>query len=352
MKKNKLIKAKRKYTKRKNKVLKPGTYTLMTSTREIPSRKNILPDPREMAEIFKNMIRKELKRSTRSIIKTCKPKLGKGRKPAAGAVKKSLKLKFKVKVDGVKAIKKELKAFTAMSKTLIKIVGKRRFDAFQPAQAIPMGEHIPTKGELRHQRAIEKKQAKAAAKEIKRQAREQARTEKKAAREAVKQAKRDARAAKKAARLQAKLAKKQARLDKKASKQLKKQFKFSGTASTISDKVNLSSLAMQLNESSRESRVREVHSPAELVAQLNSKVSAVLHAITTSDNVLDMIESTYVDADGTRLDSARPEGVPIAMADLIIQALDFCGQYGIDIHTALQVKAQYDQLRPRKQNKK
>lgn len=44
--------------------------------------------------------------------------------------------------------------------------------------------------------------------------------------------------------------------------------------------------------------------------------------------------------------SGKPEGIPIELADVIIRILDMCGQYGIDIETALSIKYHYNETRP------
>jgi len=43
---------------------------------------------------------------------------------------------------------------------------------------------------------------------------------------------------------------------------------------------------------------------------------------------------------------AKPEGIPIELADVIIRVLDIAGHYGIDIQEALAVKAKYNKGRP------
>lgn len=43
---------------------------------------------------------------------------------------------------------------------------------------------------------------------------------------------------------------------------------------------------------------------------------------------------------------AKPEGIPIKLADVIIQALDIAAHYNIDIVEALKVKIGYNKVRP------
>ncbi len=42
----------------------------------------------------------------------------------------------------------------------------------------------------------------------------------------------------------------------------------------------------------------------------------------------------------------KPEGVSIELADCIIRILDYCGREGIDIHTAIELKHEYNKSRP------
>jgi len=50
---------------------------------------------------------------------------------------------------------------------------------------------------------------------------------------------------------------------------------------------------------------------------------------------------------------AKPEGIPIELADCIIRILDYCGKEGIDIEEAVRIKHEYNRKRPyRHGNKK
>lgn len=44
--------------------------------------------------------------------------------------------------------------------------------------------------------------------------------------------------------------------------------------------------------------------------------------------------------------SAKPEGVPIELADLFIRLLDTCEHYGIDLETVTHLKMSYNATRP------
>lgn len=42
---------------------------------------------------------------------------------------------------------------------------------------------------------------------------------------------------------------------------------------------------------------------------------------------------------------AKPHGIPVELADIIIRVLDMCGHYGIDIEAAMLAKAKYNESR-------
>lgn len=46
------------------------------------------------------------------------------------------------------------------------------------------------------------------------------------------------------------------------------------------------------------------------------------------------------------ISSAKPEGIPIELADLLIRVFDTCARYGIDLENALVLKMAYNESRP------
>ena len=74
---------------------------------------------------------------------------------------------------------------------------------------------------------------------------------------------------------------------------------------------------------------------------------AVLLVVT----VLDDAYTKYKDIEGNieAVDIAhdsKPRGVPVELADAIIRLFDFCVGFGIDIEWALELKAEYNKIRP------
>lgn len=55
--------------------------------------------------------------------------------------------------------------------------------------------------------------------------------------------------------------------------------------------------------------------------------------------------------DELRFEDGKPEGIPAELADVIIRVLDMCGHYGINIQSAVAVKASYNAGRPPKHGK-
>ena len=45
---------------------------------------------------------------------------------------------------------------------------------------------------------------------------------------------------------------------------------------------------------------------------------------------------------------AKPEGIPIELADVLIRIFDMCGKYGIDLEEAISIKMEFNKTRPHK----
>ena len=43
---------------------------------------------------------------------------------------------------------------------------------------------------------------------------------------------------------------------------------------------------------------------------------------------------------------AKPEGIPVELADCVIRIFDFCGKYDIDLEEAILTKMEYNKTRP------
>jgi NTP pyrophosphatase (non-canonical NTP hydrolase) len=83
-------------------------------------------------------------------------------------------------------------------------------------------------------------------------------------------------------------------------------------------------------------------SVGECVALMHSELSEALEA------ARDGHELTEIYRTG---DSPKPEGVPVELADCIIRIADFCGEFGIDLEAAIEMKMAYNQTRPHRHGK-
>lgn len=89
----------------------------------------------------------------------------------------------------------------------------------------------------------------------------------------------------------------------------------------------------------------------EIIALCHSELSEALEAYR---NGKEPQAISYLEKNCTRVGidecstsrCAKPEGIPIELADCILRILDYCGHADIDIDTAISIKHQYNQTRP------
>lgn len=129
--------------------------------------------------------------------------------------------------------------------------------------------------------------------------------------------------------------------------------------------VNLNELAAQLHQVALDRgwwQDRSLDSFGTVIALIHSEASEALEEFR---NGHDLAEVYWAHADGTRCEDptgvkvlgerlakpcplAKPEGVPIEFADIVIRVLDACAANGIDIDKAIDIKTAYNLTRPQR----
>lgn len=81
--------------------------------------------------------------------------------------------------------------------------------------------------------------------------------------------------------------------------------------------------------------------PAELFANFHGEISEAWEEYRKGHK---MTEIYFKDG--------KPEGIPIELADCIIRIFDACGEYGIDIEAAIEMKHEFNKTRTYRHNGK
>lgn len=92
---------------------------------------------------------------------------------------------------------------------------------------------------------------------------------------------------------------------------------------------------------------RNGHKPTEIY--FNCKLDGVSDKDECDDKNIDCC---YREGKGEICTKAKPEGIPIELADCIIRILDYCGHENIDIENALKIKHEYNKTRSYKHGNK
>jgi NTP pyrophosphatase (non-canonical NTP hydrolase) len=74
----------------------------------------------------------------------------------------------------------------------------------------------------------------------------------------------------------------------------------------------------------------------EIIALMHSELSEALEEYRSAKPVTEIYFS----------DTGKPEGFPVELADVLIRIFDACGEHGIDLAQAIELKMIYNETRP------
>ncbi len=67
-----------------------------------------------------------------------------------------------------------------------------------------------------------------------------------------------------------------------------------------------------------------------------------------NSEVAEVVEAVREGQPHIELDSGKPEGVGVELADVVIRVMDLCEALNIDLHKCMTLKAEYNESRPYK----
>lgn len=97
----------------------------------------------------------------------------------------------------------------------------------------------------------------------------------------------------------------------------------------------------------------EERSFGEQIALMHSELSEALEEYRKGHDITEGYytcknKSNHCHGDCNKCIDAKPEGIPVELADVLIRIFDTCGRYGIDLDRAVEMKMKYNETRPYK----
>lgn len=84
------------------------------------------------------------------------------------------------------------------------------------------------------------------------------------------------------------------------------------------------------------------------IALMHTELSEAFEEFRNGHHLHEIYHNQIMSEEGEQYAHAKPEGVPIELADVIIRIFDLCGHYHIDIEEAIMIKMAYNKTRPYK----
>lgn len=82
------------------------------------------------------------------------------------------------------------------------------------------------------------------------------------------------------------------------------------------------------------------------IALVHSELSEALEEYRSGHDYNEIYYPTALDPEtGEEFTLAKPEGIPVELADAVIRIADMCGRYGIDLQNAIEIKQSYNKTR-------
>lgn len=113
--------------------------------------------------------------------------------------------------------------------------------------------------------------------------------------------------------------------------------------------MNIKTMVEKIHKTAVEHGWWEEERPfGEIVALIHSEISEAFEEYRNGHAPTEIYypKMPPIHPDGTVKSMAKPEGIPVELADCVIRIFDYCGRQGIDIEAAIIEKMEYNESRP------